>query len=541
VVVLDGLTLMSRRLHWLQAKFYAWQLAHIPWSYEVAFRFLGLRWVALLIRWLAGLLYGDRLLGAIAAQSPDVIVSTFPTVTATLGALIRSGRLPAPVIAVVTDFGVHPMWVSPDVDLHLVLSDASRRMAERAGGRAWLMQFPVDPQFTFRPSREEARAALGLPLSAFLCLIMGGAWGVGEIERTAEDVLAAGGYAVVVTGRNAALQARLLRRFPDPQTARIFGWTDQVPLLMAAADCLIQNAGGVTCLEALASGLPILFYRPIPGHGRLNARVMEETGTATWVKNVAALRRTLAAAIDGTRPLPCPAPFPGRDAVSTIAAAQLRRQAPCPIARRHRVMRPALALVAALILLFMPFSSTATMLEARALGHRLITEDMPSGHVVVGARVTDPMTARALQRWIAQAHLPIVLFVSAEAAPGLSKDPAVTVGVIMPPRPRHHVGLLYRWHNERAALEAVRRATGTEPRYLLLPGPKVSLATLVTVPRHLALIPASSDDATMPADHAVIIDASALPPAEAEAQLATVIDHMCHPVAMCALPSGADD
>jgi hypothetical protein len=197
-------------------------------------------------------------------------------------------------------------------------------------------------------------------------------------------------------------------------------------------------------------------------------------------------------------------------------------------------MRPALALVAVLILLIMPFSPTATMLEARALGHRLVTEDIPPGHIVLGARVTDPVTARALQQWIAQEHLPVVLFVSAEAAHGLAVEPAVTVGVIMPPRPRHHVGLIYRWHNERAALEAVRSATGTEPRYLLLPGLKVSLATLVTVPRHLALIPANPEDATIPADRVVIVDATALSPAEAEVQLAKVINRLCDPPVQCA-------
>lgn len=541
VTVLDGLALMSRRLQWVQARLYAWQLAHAPWSYEVAFRFLGFRWVVLVIRWLTGVLYGDRLLRAIAAESPDVIVSTFPTVTAALGALIRAGRLPVPVIAVVTDYGVHPMWVSPDVDLHLVLSDASRRMAEEAGGRAWLMRFPVDRRFVNRPSRQVARAALGLPPSAFVCLVMGGAWGVGAIERTVEDVLAAGGYPVVVTGQNAALRARLARRFPDSQTARIFGWTDQVPLLMAAADCLIQNAGGVTCLEAIAAGVPILFYRPIPGHGRLNARVMEKEGVATWVNDAAALRRTFAAAMAGTRPLPRPSSLAGQDATMTIARAMPRRQAPVPVSRPRRVMRPALALVAALVMIIGSFSPTATMLEARALGHRLVTEEIAPGQIVVGARVTDPATARALQQWIAQTHAPAVLFVSAEAAQGLAVEPAVTVGVIMPPRPRHHIGLIYRWRNERAALEAVRVATGTEPRYLLLPGPAVNLPALVTVPRHLAIIPDRTQETLVQADHVFVIDTTALTPAEAKRQLAAAISRVCKPVIRCAPLDSADE
>jgi hypothetical protein len=65
--------------------------------------------------------------------------------------------------------------------------------------------------------------------------------------------------------------------------------------LLAAADVLVHSTGGVTCLEALVRGCPIVAYRPSPGHARLNAKKMASLGLAQAancpLELVAALRR----------------------------------------------------------------------------------------------------------------------------------------------------------------------------------------------------------------------------------------------------------
>jgi UDP-N-acetylglucosamine:LPS N-acetylglucosamine transferase len=51
---------------------------------------------------------------------------------------------------------------------------------------------------------------------------------------------------------------------------------------MQAADVLVQNAGGLSFTEALVAGVPAVTYRPIPGHGRANARMLDAAGLAPW-------------------------------------------------------------------------------------------------------------------------------------------------------------------------------------------------------------------------------------------------------------------
>jgi UDP-N-acetylglucosamine:LPS N-acetylglucosamine transferase len=60
--------------------------------------------------------------------------------------------------------------------------------------------------------------------------------------------------------------------------------------LMAAADVLIENAGGLTSKEALRVGLPVVTFRPITGHGRHDASALAALGLTDLVDDEAALR-----------------------------------------------------------------------------------------------------------------------------------------------------------------------------------------------------------------------------------------------------------
>ena len=54
----------------------------------------------------------------------------------------------------------------------------------------------------------------------------------------------------------------------------VLGFTDKMPELLAAADVLVHSTGGVTCLEAMAAGTPVVSYGLPVGHARVNTRAM---------------------------------------------------------------------------------------------------------------------------------------------------------------------------------------------------------------------------------------------------------------------------
>ena len=64
---------------------------------------------------------------------------------------------------------------------------------------------------------------------------------------------------------------------------------------MGAADVLIDNAAGQTALQALAAGLPVVGYRPIPGHGAEGVQRMADLGLTDYARGPGPLLRSLAA------------------------------------------------------------------------------------------------------------------------------------------------------------------------------------------------------------------------------------------------------
>ena len=268
---------LGRLLRWL---YYA-QLRWFPSTWGTTLRRLERDTPAFrVVRWLLATL-GRSLVRTVAGA--EVVVSTHPFASQILGSARAAGRLPAPVVTYLTDASVHRLWVHPAVDLHLAWHDVAAEQARALGGRVQVVA-PLVPQ---------VRRSLTPPWPArtAVALVVGGSCGIGELEQTARDVLASGLMVpVVACGHNEELRHRVAA---IPGIVAL-GWRDDLASLSAAADCVLQNAGGMTSLESLAAGTPTISYRPIPGHGTTNALALEQAGLVPWARDCVELRAALA-------------------------------------------------------------------------------------------------------------------------------------------------------------------------------------------------------------------------------------------------------
>jgi processive 1,2-diacylglycerol beta-glucosyltransferase len=244
------------------------------------------------------------------------VVSTYPLASQVLGQLRRRGQLHAPVVTYLTDMSVHRLWVAPGVDLHLALHPIAAAQARAVGAERVRVVTPaISPGFDpvgGVTRRLAARRRFGLPDTAPLALVVAGSWGVGEIADAAADLAATGLVTpVVACGRNDALRRELAG------DAVALGWVDDMPTLLAACDVVVQNAGGLTSLEALTTGVPVLTYRSLDGHGRTNAAALRTAGWIPWVRHRDELPAYLARAL--VKPVAA-APFTGDDPAAAIAA-----------------------------------------------------------------------------------------------------------------------------------------------------------------------------------------------------------------------------
>ena len=289
----DYLDALPLRIGWMIRRNYQLQLRYAPWSYENSYHFMP-RIYGLLV-FLNSVLARRRLERWMAEFPPDVVVSNNPLATLAIGRLREKGKLSTPTVTYITDFGVHPLWIHPGIDLHLAVhpdaaDDARRRSG---GGRANAPGPLISPAFFDRSiDRDAERAQLGLSPSDRAVLVVAGSWGVGEVEQTARELRDSGHFVpVTVCGRD----ERLRRDLESRNLGIVIGWTDRMPALMTACDALVENAGGLTSMEALAAGLPVVTYNPIPGHGRDNAAAMARAGVTRWPSSAAQLLDVLTA------------------------------------------------------------------------------------------------------------------------------------------------------------------------------------------------------------------------------------------------------
>jgi len=223
-------------------------------------------------------------LGWVESHRADVVVATYPGAAQTIGALRSDGRLAARAITYLTDPAVHVSWLHPGVDRHLTATSATARHGAAEYGLPFQAAGPLVPaRFSRRLGAGEVaalRQELMPEADRPMALLVAGSLGLGGIATTVDDVIRAGFTALVLCGRNEDLRRRLQGR----PGAVALGWRTDVDRLMQAADVLVQNAGGLSFTESLVAGLPAVTYRPIPGHGRANARVLDGAGLAPWAR-----------------------------------------------------------------------------------------------------------------------------------------------------------------------------------------------------------------------------------------------------------------
>ena len=307
VAVHNGLGASGGPLRVFLERITRWQLTHCPPAYSFSY-FIGVRWklgrqIALRV------LYGasrSHLGALIAAEQPDVVVSTYPGITAPLGVMRQRDQLHVPVCALVTDLAGLHFWVHPGADLHL--ASYSQSLGEIAaisdGAPARAARPPLGLAYWARRERCAARRALGLDPELPLVLISGGGWGVGDLRGAIEGALRIElPQVIVVCGENKPATRTLSRHYASHTRVRVVGYTHAMADLLGAANVLVHSTGGMTCLEAAAQGCPVIAYGFARGHVRQNMHAMVRHGLIRRARDSQELTRELRQALGCTQAL----------------------------------------------------------------------------------------------------------------------------------------------------------------------------------------------------------------------------------------------
>lgn len=220
----------------------------------------------------------QRAQGYIDEFEPDAVISTFPVA----GGVVSDIKNERPLVAatVVTDYGVHRTWLHPSTDLYFVAAKEVREDLVVRGipwDRIVVSGIPVHEKFSHRLERAQCRKDLGLT-DRFTVLLTSAAGLTSDVRDIAAELAGAGIQVAAATGSNTRLKRRLDTLSKKSDLVKVFGHTPEMHRLMRAADVLVGKAGGLTVSEALAVGLPLIIYNPVPGQEIYNVDFLVNSG-----------------------------------------------------------------------------------------------------------------------------------------------------------------------------------------------------------------------------------------------------------------------
>ncbi len=215
----------------------------------------------------------------------DLLVSTHPMLVSSILDGLDVNR--PPFVTVVTDLvTAHAWWFDKRADLTLVPTEAARVKALECGIAPELVQvvgLPVSESFSRTLNKKLAREKLGWDTSTFTVLLMTGAdgmeplWDIANALRMSNMSL----QLVIVCGRNAHILAEL-KTLDWPVDTHLYGFVDNMSVLIRGADAVITKAGPSTVMEVLNCGRPLLLCGAIPGQEDGNVNYVVENNLGWW-------------------------------------------------------------------------------------------------------------------------------------------------------------------------------------------------------------------------------------------------------------------
>jgi UDP-N-acetylglucosamine:LPS N-acetylglucosamine transferase len=100
------------------------------------------------------------------------------------------------------------------------------------------------------------------------------------VAETAQALAERGVTVLAVAGHNHRLSRSLAEVARRQSRLIAYDFTNQIPLLMAAADLVLTTPGATTCSEARVVGCPLMLLDVMAGHGRDNIQHELDMGYA---------------------------------------------------------------------------------------------------------------------------------------------------------------------------------------------------------------------------------------------------------------------
>lgn len=227
----------------------------------------------------------------------DLFLSVHPIINTPI--LRALGDAHAPYMIVVTDMvTTHAWWYNTGAALTLFPTEEARVRGIELGldkSKMEVVGQPIADKFRrLSAGKAELRESLSWPQDLPVVLMVGGGEGMGPLAEMvfAVDRAQLDLAMVVIAGKNKNLKHNLENAGLKTRSM-IYGFVDNMPDLMNAADIILTKAGPGTISEAFIAGLPIILYSKMPGQEDGNVDFVVNHRAGVWAPEPELVAATL--------------------------------------------------------------------------------------------------------------------------------------------------------------------------------------------------------------------------------------------------------
>lgn len=198
---------------------------------------------------------------------------------------------------VATDYTRSPSMERSDLDWYFVPDETLIRdfcVPPVTAEKIIASGIPVRQQIYARMDRNQAKQHYGIPENARHLLVMCGSMGCGPLKwllALLKIDLKPDQYITVVCGTNQKLKAYLDKHHSGDPHIRIYGYRNDISLLMDSADLYMTKPGGLSVTEAAVKNLPMVMINAVAGCEEYNKNFFVKNGLGVTADSIWSLSR----------------------------------------------------------------------------------------------------------------------------------------------------------------------------------------------------------------------------------------------------------
>ncbi len=287
VVLFDALELEKGQTTETSEKLFLFLYRNFPfvwkWLYVTKW-FINL---ALPLRTVAARLHYKQIYEVVKKENPDIILSTQTSPSAVIDYLKRSAKFTGKFVVTFSDFHLHKFWLYPNVDFYLANTEEQKNEMVKLGikeEKISVCGITISPLKNVEV--KEVKNKLSMSQGQKLVVFASGSLGelmpielIEEMKTISVDNIAI--KLAIICGKNLALTKQLEEKYSSDPQISVFGFYEPLQELMATADVLVSKPGGLTMIESLYWGVPMIVTHFLPGQEELNIEYLTKRNLVT--------------------------------------------------------------------------------------------------------------------------------------------------------------------------------------------------------------------------------------------------------------------